>query len=233
MKEREYTGSVPQGGLSEERSEHGRSPSAGRSAADDRAREAGQQLERTARETGERVKEHASELAHDAREHARQLAREARQGGEELVGRTKSVLAHHLESFARALGRAAESLDEDHEAASARYAREGSHTLDRWASQIRDRSTDDLIADIGSLSRRQPAVAMGGAAVLGVLASRFLKSSAERTERRRYEEEHGTTGSAYERETATTGATPGTGGGWAGEGPLGGMHGPSEKSEEV
>jgi len=134
---------------------------------------AGQPLERTVRDRGERLTEHAAAMA-----------REVREGGAEFVAHGRDTVAHYLSSFARALGRAAESLEQDHEGKPARYVREGYQALDDWANKVRTREPDDLVHDLGTLSRRQPALVLGGFALLGVMAARFLKASSERAERR-------------------------------------------------
>lgn len=197
MRHREYTG----GAL------HGPSDPATSSGAEARAQEAGQELERTVRDRGERLGEHAAAMA-----------REVREGGSELVARGRDAVAHYLASFARALGRAADSLEQDREPTPARYVRDGHRALDDWAERVRTRDPDDLAADLGALSRRQPGLALGGAALLGAMASRFLKASAERAERRRHEERHDeesySAGEPYgaRAATGTTGAAGSAGG---------------------
>jgi hypothetical protein len=49
--------------------------------------------------------------------------------------------------------------------------------VDRFSSYLRDHDLGDVRSDVENLARRQPAVAIGAALVLGMLGARFLKSS--------------------------------------------------------
>jgi hypothetical protein len=65
--------------------------------------------------------------------------------------------------------------------------------VDRGAAYLRGKDLDDVVTDVERLARRQPAVFVGGAFMLGLLASRFLKSSAPRetSEPRRFDNRGG------------------------------------------
>jgi hypothetical protein len=49
--------------------------------------------------------------------------------------------------------------------------------VDQLASRLRDSDPNELIGDVESFARRQPALFLGGAVLLGMAAARFLKAS--------------------------------------------------------
>jgi hypothetical protein len=49
--------------------------------------------------------------------------------------------------------------------------------IDTWSRRIREKNLDELVTDVQRLARRQPAVFIGSAFAVGLLAARFLKSS--------------------------------------------------------
>ena len=57
-------------------------------------------------------------------------------------------------------------------------AERAANTIDRVAEFVDQRSLRDVATSIESYARRQPAMFVGGAFALGLLAGRFLKSSA-------------------------------------------------------
>jgi len=61
------------------------------------------------------------------------------------------------------------------------YVDQAAGQIERFAGYLENRSVDELMYDAERFARRQPAMFLGGAFVLGVLAARFLKSSAAAT----------------------------------------------------
>lgn len=123
--------------------------------------------------TGETVKEQAAQVVEPAKERARQIAEEQKAAG-----------ADRLDAVARAVHEAAEKLEGNLPPRAASYIHEAAGTLERASSAIRDRSIDDIVRMVGSFAREQPAAFFGGAVLAGFALSRFLKSSAEPTDRR-------------------------------------------------
>jgi hypothetical protein len=58
------------------------------------------------------------------------------------------------------------------------YADSAATQLEGWASSLRDRDVSDIVEDVKTFARRRPAVFLGSGVVLGIIAARFLKSSA-------------------------------------------------------
>lgn len=62
----------------------------------------------------------------------------------------------------------------------ARYIEQAADQLDRFANRIKDKNVNELLDDAQRFARRQPALFIGGAFALGLLGSRFFKSSSPR-----------------------------------------------------
>jgi hypothetical protein len=90
-----------------------------------------------------------------------------------------------LGSLARAVRQSTQSLRDNQQDTVARYVEQAADRIEEFSSQLRDRDLGDLMRDADRFARRQPAVFIGAAFVVGVLAARFLKSSrtdADRTQ---------------------------------------------------
>lgn len=65
----------------------------------------------------------------------------------------------------------------DKNPALAGYVDKTAEQLERWASDIRDKDVSELLDDVKSFAKRRPAVFLGGAVALGLVAARLAKSS--------------------------------------------------------
>lgn len=66
--------------------------------------------------------------------------------------------------------------DERHDTV-ANYIESAADQLDRFANRLKDKNVSELFDDAQRFARRQPGLFIGGAFFLGLLGSRFLKSS--------------------------------------------------------
>lgn len=66
--------------------------------------------------------------------------------------------------------------DERHDTV-AQYIESAADQLDRFANRLKDKNVGELFDDAQRFARRQPGLFIGGAFFLGLLGSRFLKSS--------------------------------------------------------
>jgi ElaB/YqjD/DUF883 family membrane-anchored ribosome-binding protein len=119
-----------------------------------RAQQAAEQLKEAAHERADRVRHGAD----NARE---QAARRVRKLGVAV----------------RAIG---ETMRVDDEQYIAQYAQKASERLDGIARYLNDTETQDVIHDAEQFVLRRPGVFVGGALLVGLVAGRFLKSSAPR-----------------------------------------------------
>jgi hypothetical protein len=66
--------------------------------------------------------------------------------------------------------------DEKHDTI-ARYVDQAADQFAGWTQRFKEKDIDELATDVQRLARRQPAVFIGSAFALGLIAARFLKSS--------------------------------------------------------
>ena len=82
-----------------------------------------------------------------------------------------------LGSLARAVRQSTQSLRDNQQDTAAQYIERAADRIEEFSSRLRDRELGDLMRDAEQFARRQPAVFIGAAFLVGVLAARFLKSS--------------------------------------------------------
>lgn len=146
----------------------------------ERAREGMDEARGYAREAQEQAREYARGAAAEARQQASRLADEAQQRARSLIEQQKVTAADAVHGWASALRTTARQLEEQEQGMSGRYAEWAADGIDRISRSLREQDLDALVHQVEDFARRQPALFLGGAVALGFLASRFLKSSAER-----------------------------------------------------
>ena len=82
-----------------------------------------------------------------------------------------------LGSVAEAVRETAQRLREHQQEPLAGAAETAAQQVERFSGYLRDRDVNSLVRDAEDFARRQPALFVAGAFVLGVAAGRFLKSS--------------------------------------------------------
>jgi hypothetical protein len=120
-----------------------------------------------------------TERTHEAAERAKSAAIErvekvrgqAHEGFERIAGR--------IERVGTALRAGTENLRSEDELA-ARYADAATERVQRLASYVRSADFETMVKDVENVARRQPVLFFGGAFAIGLMAGRFLKSSASR-----------------------------------------------------
>jgi hypothetical protein len=119
-----------------------------------------------------------SSATDDPKAQAEHLAQSVKAKARGFVEQQKHAGADQVDTFARAVHRAAQELESDMPKA-AGYIHDAAARLDEASSRLRERSMDQLMASIGDFARAQPAAFFGGAIVAGFAISRFLKSSGD------------------------------------------------------
>lgn len=117
-------------------------------------------------------------LASEAREGTGRVARKAKQQVGDLAGRQKDEAAESLGSLAGALRDTADRLKGEDQALFGRYAGLVAEQAEELAGYVRRQDVGALVRDLETFARRHPDVFLGGAFLAGVMAARFLKSSA-------------------------------------------------------
>jgi vacuolar-type H+-ATPase subunit E/Vma4 len=85
-------------------------------------------------------------------------------------------------SVAQAVRQSTQQLREQQHDTIAQYVEQAADQIDRFTQRLREKDVRELVSDAQRLARRQPAVFIGSAFALGLVAARFLKSSARSDE---------------------------------------------------
>lgn len=101
------------------------------------------------------------------------------------VDEQKNRAAEGLGGIADVIRSAGYELRAENEAL-ASYVDAASDQMKRFATHIRERGVADMLDDVNGFARRNPAVFIGGALLVGIGIARFLKASADRGEPRQY-----------------------------------------------
>lgn len=153
-----------------------------------------------ARETAESYAPEASAKVQEAGarvyQETQRLADTVKERGSSMLQDQQHFIASQVESVAGALHRTAEQLGTEDQEALAQYTGQAAAGLERLSHSLRDQDLNALVGQVEDFARRQPTAFIGSAALLGFLAARFLKSSAERRQ-------PSSSASSYNRESVT------------------------------
>lgn len=119
-----------------------------------------------------------------AREQTGQAMEQVRGSAFQMMDQQKHRAADSLGSVASALHQTGDNLQNGDQDAIGQYAHRAADTVDQFAQQLRDKNVDQLFSEAEQFARREPELFLGGAVLLGLLASRFLKASARRSQMR-------------------------------------------------
>jgi ElaB/YqjD/DUF883 family membrane-anchored ribosome-binding protein len=140
----------------------------------------GGDLGTTAKETAQNLQDTAQDVMQQTKETAGQVVGQAKEQAANQLDDRKEQVAESFGSVAEALRAAGNHLRENEQAPIARYADKAAARVDQFAYQLRGKDMQEIVRDMEDYARRQPALFLGGAFVVGLLAARFLKSTAHR-----------------------------------------------------
>jgi len=127
-----------------------------------------------AKDKAQPVKEKANEIVDETKSKMDEATRQAKSA---LSGQ-KEEAAGQLHGLAQALRETSGQLRDQDQGTFANYSNQVADQIDRVSSYLQDRDVNDLMRDAEDFARRQPELFIGGAFTLGLLAARFMKSSA-------------------------------------------------------
>jgi hypothetical protein len=133
----------------------------------------------------------AGDGAPDAQAKAQQPAGQAQEKAQAAAGQAHAKVREQLEQRSSQLGEQAHQQASDLRSVSEALRDQGkdrpAQAVDRLAgyaeqagSYLRDNDADSMLSDAEGFGRRKPGVVAGGAFLLGLVASRFLKASSSR-----------------------------------------------------
>lgn len=130
-----------------------------------------------AQQAKDELRAHAGEAAHEVRDKARDLAQQARDQARTQLAGQKDRATEQLDSISSALRTTSDTLRDEEQDTVARYVGEAAQRIDRLSGYLRSHTAGELMDEAERYARREPALFLGGAMLLGLLGARFLKSS--------------------------------------------------------
>ena len=108
---------------------------------------------------------------------ARNFASTTGEKAREFAGDMKSRISDAIGNLARLIGDSAPVIDENVGAKYGNYARDASKNVEKAADSLRAKDMDELTEDAREFVRKSPALAIGIAAVAGLIATRVIGSA--------------------------------------------------------
>jgi uncharacterized protein YjbJ (UPF0337 family) len=108
---------------------------------------------------------------------ARSSLQQARDRASSSLGESKGQIADQFGTIADALRRTTEHLRAEEQQRIAGLTETVARQVEQVANYLRTKDARAMRADLENLARRQPALVLGSALVLGLIGARFLKSS--------------------------------------------------------
>jgi hypothetical protein len=133
----------------------------------------------TAREMAGEAKETVSEVASQAKETVSEVASQAKEQATSRVAQQKDRAAEGLGSLAQALRHTSQELRSQDQMGITDYVESAAERVENFSNYLRDRDIGEMVNEVERFARRQPALFLGGAFVLGLIGARFLKSSSQ------------------------------------------------------
>jgi hypothetical protein len=117
----------------------------------------------------------------DAKEVGAELIGAVREGATSFFEEQRNRAASEIAALGDVLRQSARSLDRTSPTTIGRYAEDAAVEINQFADRLRTRSFGMMADDVEAFARNWPAVFMAAAVGAGLLAGRFLISSASRT----------------------------------------------------
>ena len=130
---------------------------------------------------GSGVKSQIREVKDQVVDHAKTTLTQARDSAASSLTDSKGRLAEQVTHVAGAFRTTTDHLRQNDQPQLAGYADGIARQADRLAGYLRNADFRAMGDDVRELARRQPALVVGGAFALGLLAARFFKSSERKT----------------------------------------------------
>jgi hypothetical protein len=123
------------------------------------------------------------DLMQDAKQTASEVVNQVQQRAGDQINRQKESAVSELNTVVNAVRRFGETLNNEGNGPIARiaaqYGDKAANGLDRFARYLREQDPRRLLDDVQNFGRRQPALLIGGAFLLGLAGARVIKSSME------------------------------------------------------
>ena len=132
-----------------------------------------------AQAVAEKAQEKVSETTSAAKEQAKRAAAQVTGQAKSTVDTRMADAADDIDSVADAVRKTSHEIGNENEMVG-RYGERIAEQLDGISSYLNEKGVEDVLTDLQDFARRQPAVFLGGAFMLGMVVGRFVRSSGER-----------------------------------------------------
>jgi len=129
--------------------------------------------------TGGEVKQQVGEVAGQVKDQAIQLKDKVAATATGKLEDQKTQAVSSIGNVADAIRQTGQQLRSNDQEAIAQYIDRAAEQIDQFTGYLRGRDMRQLVGDVESFARREPALFLGGAFVLGLFGARFLKSSGQ------------------------------------------------------
>jgi hypothetical protein len=128
-------------------------------------------------QTGGSAREQIRDVKDQVVGQAKSTLQQARDRASTSLGESKGQFAEQVGTVAAALRRTTEHLRAEDQQRIAGLTDTVARQVDQIANYLRNKDARAMRTDLENLARRQPAMVLGGALVLGLIGARFFKSS--------------------------------------------------------
>jgi hypothetical protein len=125
------------------------------------------------------VQEQATEVKEQVQQQAIAVKDQITAQATDKVEAQKTAASESLSTVAQAFRQTGQQLGDGDQAGLARYIDRAADQVEQFASYLGDRDMRGIARDAEAFARREPALFLGGAFAVGLLAARFLKSTGQ------------------------------------------------------
>ncbi|MEX1016540.1 MAG: hypothetical protein WDZ31_07330 [Phycisphaeraceae bacterium] len=133
----------------------------------------------------EQAREKASEVTNKTRSAAASARDRVSHQAHDISEKGKHRAAEAIGDIATAIREAGHKLHDENQEGPARYVDQAADQIDSVARYLEQHDVNDLVESAEDMARRQPLIFLGAAFATGLIAARFLRSSSERSSKRR------------------------------------------------
>jgi hypothetical protein len=108
---------------------------------------------------------------------AADVASEAKEAAVQRAGELQKVISASLQTYAEAVEKACEQLDNKSDATASRLVREAANGLRKCSDTLASKPFEQVLDDLRSYGRQYPAALIGGSVLAGLVLGRLSRSS--------------------------------------------------------
>lgn len=127
----------------------------------------------------EQAKQQGQQFAQQAKQQASDLANRGTEQVKSQLETQKHQAAQRMTPVQMALRETSQQLRKQGQEPVAGYVDRASDQVERASGYLRETDVDEMVDEVRGFARSRPALFLGGAALLGFLGTRFLKSSSQ------------------------------------------------------